>query len=79
MQNQGTKGAWPRSRGLLLNFGPLYISGMAEATTLKFVAQFPFIKLNVMWAISLFPAAFILDLNVTAKFFMDHSVYSMCA
>ena len=33
----GQKGAWPRSRGLLLNFGtPLIISGSDEATNVKF-------------------------------------------
>ena len=49
------KGAWPRSRDLLLNFGTLYIPGTAEATNFKFVVQFAFIQLKVMWAISLFP------------------------
>ena len=38
------KRAWPRSCDLLLNFRiPLYISGSAEATNVKFVVQFAFI------------------------------------
>ena len=53
MQNCGTKGAWRKSRDLLLNYGTLYISGTAEATNFKLVVQFAFIKLKVMWAIAL--------------------------
>ena len=39
MQNLGTKGAWPRSRDLLLNFGTPSISGMAKARNVKFGVQ----------------------------------------
>jgi len=37
MQNYWTKGAWPRSRDLLLNFGTPHISETALTTNVKFV------------------------------------------
>ena len=70
----------------------LYICGTADATDFGFVVQFAFIQLKVTWAISLFTCHIhslfkwykIIKKSVKAsrsycQFFMDHSVYSMCA
>ena len=35
----GPKGAWPRSRDLLLNFATPIISGQEEATNFKFFSR----------------------------------------